>query len=106
MPTSLHGWQLNPISLSPLICLVPWRVQIEPQRAPKGSKEGLQNDRKINQKFTQAPLVMPWGVRGYPPGASECIFMRIYAYVVHSYAYYAYSCNIVAIFMHIYARLH
>ena len=62
---------------------------------------------------------MPWGARGYPPGGSECIFMRIYAYFVHIYVYLcnmcAYSCNIYAylcthslvlyIFMHIFVNV-
>ena len=106
MPTSLHGWQLNPISLSPLTCLVPWRVQIELQRAPKGSKKGPQNNRKSNKNPLGQPLAFP-GVPGgtpqVPPNAYLCVFMHMLCIFMHIYAY---SCNIVAIFMHIYARIH
>ena len=106
MPTSLHGWQLNPISLSPLTCLVPWGVQIELQRAPKGSKKVPQNDRKSIRNLPGHLLACP-GVSGgtpqVPPNAYLCVFIHILVIFMHIYEY---SCNIFAIFMHIYARIH
>ena len=81
MASSLHGWQLNPTSLSPLACLVAWRVQTEPQRGPKGLQKGTPKSTKIDQKSTRAPLGIPGRVRGYPPGASEPPKMHIYVYL-------------------------
>ena len=89
MPISLHGWQLNPISLSPLTCLVPWRVQIELQRAPKGSKKGPQNNRKSIKNPLGQPLACP-GVPGdtpqVPPNAYVCVFMHMLCIFMHMYA--------------------
>ena len=118
MATSLHGWQLNPISLSPLACLLAWRVPTGSQRVPKGLQKGTPKWPKIDQKSTRAALGMPKGVRGYPPGASEapnmhfyaylCIFMHIFAiFCAYLCIFCAYLCILVpfslvlCIFMHI-----
>ena len=110
MATSLHGWQLNPISLSPLTCLVPWRVQIEPQRAPKGSKKGPQNDRKSTRNPPGHLLACP-GVSGgtpqVPPNAYLCVFMHILCIFMHILAillqYLCIFMHVFTSFMHIYA---
>ena len=127
MATSLRGWQLKPISLSPLACLLAWRVPTESQRVPKGLQKGASKWPKIDQKSTRAALGMPKGVRGYPPGASEAANMHFYAYLciylqyviifmhilrifmcvfIGSLHIYAYCCTrhpYLCIFMHIYA---
>ena len=96
MATSLHAWQLNPISLSPLACLLAWKVQAEPQRAPDGLQKGTPKSPKIDQKSTRAALGMSKGVRGYPPGASEAPNMHFYTYLrifMHIFAIFcAYLC--------------
>ena len=103
MATSLHGWQLNPISLSPLACLLAWRVPTGSQRVPKGLQKGTPKWPKIDQKSTRAALGMPKGVRGYPPGASEAPNMHFYAYLC---IYLQYFVHIYAYFAHIYACVH
>ena len=127
MATSLHAWQLNPISLSPLAWLVAWGMQAEPQRGCKGLQKGTPKSTKIDQKSTRAPLGMLRGVRGYPPGASEapnmhfyaylnifctylcifmhilCIFMHVFISFMHIYAYCCTCNSFLCIFMHIYA---
>ena len=111
MPTSLHGWQLNPISLSPLTCLVPWRVQIEPQRTPKGSKKGPQNDRKSTRNPPGHLLACP-GVSGgtpqVPPNAYLCIFCAYLCIFMHILAIFLqYLCTyslVLYIFMHIFVN--
>ena len=115
MATSLRGWQLKPISLSPLACLLAWRVPTGSQRVPKGLQKGPPKWPKMDQKSTRAALGMPKGVRGYPPrclrGSQHvflCIFMHILRISMHIYAYfvnmYAYLCMfllVLCIFMHI-----
>ena len=112
MATSLHGWQLKPISLSPLACLLAWRVPTGSQRIPKGLQKGTPKWPKIDQKSTRAALGMPKDVRGYPPKVPPrlptYIFMHIYAYFAHIYAYLcifcAYLCMfslVLCIFIHI-----
>ena len=112
MATSLHGWQLNPISLSPLACLVAWRVQAGFQRGPKGSKKGPQNDRKSTRNPPGHPLACP-GVSGGTPtclrntrDAYLCVFMHIYAYIVHIYAYLCMYSLVLCIFMHTSCKRH
>ena len=112
MATSLHGWQLKPISLSPLACLLAWRVPTGSQRVPKGLQKGTPKWPKIDQKSIRAALGMPKGVRGYPPGASEAPNMHFYAYFAHIYAYLcifcAYLCMfslVLCMFIHIVAHV-
>ena len=100
MATSLHGWQLKPISLSPLACLLAWRVPTGSQRVPKGLQKGTPKWPKIDQKSTRAALGMPKGVRGYPPGA---VNMHLYAYLC---IYLQYFVHIYVYFEHIYACFH
>ena len=106
MPTSLHGWQFSYIFWSPLPYLMAWKTESEPQRVPEGSKKGPQNDRKSIKNPPGQPLAFP-GVPGgtpqVPPNAYLCVFMHMLCIFMHIYAY---SCNIVAIFAHIYACIH
>ena len=102
MATSFHGWQLNPISLSPLACLLAWRVPTGSQRVPKGLQTGTPKLPKIDQKSTRAALGMPKGVRGYPPGASEAPNMHFYAYLCIFCAYLCIFMHILCIFMHVF----
>ena len=94
-----------------LLCRTWWLGR--PKVSPKGSPRAPKRDPKMSENRSKIHPGSPWhslGCQGVPPGASECISMRIYAYVVHIYAD---SCNIVAIFcifmhvftsfMHIYA---
>ena len=101
MPTSLHGWQFSYIFWSPLPYLMAWKTESEPQRVPEGSKKRPQNHRKSTKNPPGHPLAFP-GVPGgtpqVPPNAYLCICMHILCIPIHIYAY---SCNIVAIFMHI-----
>ena len=105
MATSLHGWQLKPISLSPLACLLAWRVPTGSQRVPKGLQKGTPKWPKIDQKSTRAALGMPKGVRGYPPGASEAPNMHFYAYLCIFCAYLCIFMHILCIFMHVFISL-
>ena len=98
MSTSVHGWQNNSIFTSALPYLMAWRAERGSQRAPKAFKKGPQNERKFVKNPPRHSLACP-GVSGgtpqVPPGHPGCIFMRIYAYI-HVY---------LSIFMHIYAYI-
>ena len=56
----------------------------------------------MRQKSTRAPLGMPKGVRGYPPGASEAPNMHFYAYLCIFCAYLCIFMHILCICMHVF----
>ena len=79
-------------------------------KGPQGLQKGIPKSPKIDQKSTRAPLGIPGGVRGYPPGASEPPKMQIYAYLcifMHIFTVFcAYLCILMRVFIsfvHIYA---
>ena len=96
-----------------------WRAESGPQRAPKGSKKGRQNEPKFVKNSPRHSLACPGVSGGYPPGASRPPVMHIYAYLcIYSCIFidiYAYLCiystylcifrHIYVSFMHIYAYL-
>ena len=97
-------------NLNPFLCLL-WPAcwlggcQLAPRGSPKGSKKDPKNEPKLIRNPPGRPLACPrvsGGTPQVPPRLPTCIFMHIYAYFAHIYAYSYIFCQYLCVFMHVF----